>query len=90
MTDSPSGGGGTAAAATAVLTADAVTSATITNQGSGYTTPPAVTFAAPAVGGSELAYTILQHVVKTWEGNTYSWKLDVAAAVAGEADLQSA
>ena len=84
------GGGGTLAAGTAVLTADAVTSVTMTVPGSGYTTPPAVTFAAPAVGGSELAYTILQHRVKTWEGNTYSWKLDVAAAAAGEADLQSA
>ena len=85
-----SGGGGASATATSSLTSDVVTGTTVTAAGTGYTSLPTVTIDAPAAGGSEYAYTILQHVVKTWEGSTYSWKLDVAAAAAGEADLQSA
>lgn len=37
----------------------------------------------------ENARTLQQHRVKTFQGNQYSWKLDVAAAVVGEADLGS-
>jgi hypothetical protein len=42
-----SGGAGTGAAATAVLTNGSVTSVTVTNGGSGYTSDPTVTIAAP-------------------------------------------
>lgn len=41
------GGGGTGAAGTAVLTSGVVTSVTITNQGASYSSTPAVTFTAP-------------------------------------------
>jgi len=50
--DTPSitltGGGGSGAAATAILTNGTVTSITLTSQGSGYTSAPAVALAAPA------------------------------------------
>lgn len=42
-----SGGGGTGAAATAVITDGVVTAVNVTNGGSGYTTDPSVTIAAP-------------------------------------------
>jgi hypothetical protein len=49
--DTPSitltGGGGSGAAATAILTNGTVTSITLTSQGSGYTSAPAVALAAP-------------------------------------------
>lgn len=46
-----SGGGGSGAGGTAVLTNGRVTSVEITNAGSGYATPPTVTFSAPSQGG---------------------------------------
>lgn len=50
------GGGGSGAAATAVLTGDAVTSFTITNAGSGYTSAPTVSFTGG--GGSGATGTV--------------------------------
>lgn len=80
-----------AATATATISGGAVNSITVTDGGSGYTSVPAVTISAPAAGGTvEYARTLLQHTVKTWEGNSYKWKLGVAAAASGEADLPSA
>src|SRR5262249_37501675 len=43
-----SGGGGTGATGTAILTDGVVTGVTITDGGSGYTSPPTVTFSSPA------------------------------------------
>ena len=42
---------------------------------------------SPFGGGTKYAKTLLQHTVKTWDDNTYIWKLGVAAAVAGEATV---
>ena len=50
-----SGGGGSSAAGTAVLTAGRVTSVTMTNNGSGYTSDPTVTF-TNAIAGSKRIY----------------------------------
>ena len=47
-----SGGGGTGATATATLTGSAVSGLTITNAGTGYTSNPTLTIAAPTMGGS--------------------------------------
>lgn len=52
------GGGGTGAAATATITADAVTSIIITNVGSGYTSTPTVTFTG-GVGSGAAATAIV-------------------------------
>ena len=41
----------------------------------------------PFGGGTEYARTLLQHTVKTWSDNTYTWKLGVAAAATGEATV---
>ena len=47
-----SGGGGTGATATATLSGSAVSGLTITNPGTGYTSNPTLTIAAPQFGGS--------------------------------------
>lgn len=52
------GGGGTGAAATAVLTGTVVTSVTITNAGSGYTTAPAISFTGGAGTGATATSTL--------------------------------
>lgn len=54
------GGGGTGAAGTVVITGDAITSVTITNPGSGYTSAPTVTFSGTGTGASGTA--VLAHV----------------------------
>jgi len=54
------GGGGTGASGTATLSSTgAVTGVKITNGGSGYTTPPAVTFSAPPSGGTTATGTAI-------------------------------
>jgi len=83
---SVTGGNGTLSVASVGGTGD-ITGMTIDTAGTGHAIDDQITIEGV---GTEHAKTILQHVVKTWEGNTYSWKLDVAAAVTGEADLQSA
>lgn len=85
-------GDGTGATATATLTNGVVTSITVTDGGTGYTSAT-VALSAPAAGGTvEKAKTVLAHVVKTWEGNTYRWELGVDAddIGSGGASLQSA
>jgi hypothetical protein len=55
-----SGGGGSGAAGVAVVTGDAVTSITLTNAGSGYTSIPTVTIAAPSPGVQATASAVLE------------------------------
>jgi len=84
------GDGTTDPDATATLTAGVVTSVTLTG-GSADHNVCTITFSAPAAGGAiEYAKTLLQHVVKTWEGGTYAWKLGVSADVSGKATVKSA
>lgn len=84
------GNGTTDPTATATLTGGVVTAVTVTG-GSADHTSATITFSAPAEGGTvEYARTLLQHTVKTWEGNAYTWKLGVTASVAGAATLPSA
>lgn len=84
------GGNGTGGAATAVITNGVVTAINITNGGSDYTNAN-LTLDAPAVGGAiEYTRTLLQHTVKTWEGNVYTWKLGETASVDGAATLPAA
>lgn len=85
-------GDGTGATATAVLTAGVVTAINVTAGGSGFTAATA-TIDAPAAGGAvEKARTVLTHLVKTFEGNSYRWELGIDADVigAGGAFIQAA
>lgn len=52
------GGGGTGAAATAVLTSGVVTGITVTNAGSGYTSAPTVAFSGGAGSGASATATV--------------------------------
>lgn len=82
-----SGGGGSSAAGTAVLTDNKVTSVTITNVGSSYTSTPSVSLAAPAevtfnaasaVDGTDI--TLTSHPFETGDQVTYSDKGGTAIA----------
>jgi len=53
------GGGGSGAAATAIIGNGLVGIVTITNGGSGYTTSPSVTFTAPGIGSVAKAYAVV-------------------------------
>lgn len=86
-----SGDGTTDPTATATIVGGVVTAITVNGDGSADHNIVTVTLSAPAAGGAvEYAKTLLQHVVKTWEGNTYSWKLGVAASASGQATVNSA
>lgn len=75
-----SGGGGSGATATSTLTSvsgstppdEAVASITVIADGEGYSSTPTVTIAGP-VGDVEYIRILNAHVVKTFEGNQYSW-----------------
>jgi len=82
-----SGGGGSSAAGTAVLTDNKVTSVTVTNVGSSYTSAPTATAAAPsevtfnaasAVDGTDI--TLTSHPFETGDAVTYSDKSGTAIA----------
>ena len=53
------GGGGSGAAATAIIGNGVVGIVTITNGGSGYTTSPSVTFTGPGIGTTAKAYAVV-------------------------------
>jgi FtsP/CotA-like multicopper oxidase with cupredoxin domain len=71
-----SGGGGTGAAATAVLTAASVKSVTITNGGSGYTSAPTVAFSggggAGAAGTAVMTPIVVTGLTLTNAGSGYN------------------
>jgi len=84
------GDGTTDPTATATIVGGIVTAITVTG-GSADHNAVTVTLSAPAAGGTiQYARTLLQHVVKTWEGNTYSWKLGVTANAVGQSTITSA
>lgn len=86
-----SGGGGSGAAATAVLTSDAVTSLTITDPGSGYTSAPTIAFSGGAgtgaaatanlsdgamtVSGASIVVDITVSDISSVDAGAYTWKL---------------
>ena len=80
------GAGGSGATGTATLTGDAVDTISVDSPGTGFTVAAAVAIE----GSKEFARIIHTNNVKTFEGNTYTYRLDVAAAAIGEADIDSA
>lgn len=56
------GGGGTGAAGTAVITGDAVTGITITNPGTGYTSPPTISFTGGGGTGATATVALVSRV----------------------------
>lgn len=82
------GGGGTGAAGTAILSGDEVVGVTITNPGSGYTSAPAVGFTGGSGTGAVAAATLLTESdfvlppTRTWfvfEGYVSDFPFDFAA-----------
>jgi autotransporter-associated beta strand protein len=89
-----SGGGGSGAAATAVLTGGVVTAINITNGGTGYTSPPTMTLtAAPTGGTTATASTTLTVVSLTLGaagvGYTAAPSISIAAPPSGTAATAS-
>lgn len=62
-------GDGTGAAATAVLTGDAITSVTVGTAGTGYTEPPRI---ATNVSGAKFATKLHRNIVKVSDGGVYN------------------
>jgi hypothetical protein len=64
------GGGGTGATATAAVSGGQVTSVTITNAGTGYTSPPTISFGGPGTGAAATAIMASPHITVTMTGFT--------------------
>jgi hypothetical protein len=65
-----SGGGGTGATATATVSGGQVTGVTITNAGTGYTSPPTISFGGPGTGAAATAIMASPHITVTMTGFT--------------------
>ena len=81
-------GSGTATAH-GVVTSGALTSVVIDTRGS-YTVIPTVAVAAVSTAVVEYAKKIAAHLVSTFIGNVYKWRLQPDVIVAGEANIESA
>ncbi len=81
-----SGNTGDNAEVTATISGGAVNSVTIDNAGDGFEEVPSIVVEGPA---DEHARTVLQYLVKTFEGNIYKYDVDDAADESGEADISA-
>ena len=91
-----SGGGGANAAATATISPSFVTSYTIVNGGSGYTSPPYLKFPTPAVGQTApvatttIANGVVSSIVVTNGGSGYTSAPSVTVSGAGTGAIATA
>ncbi len=82
--------GSGAATATAIATAGAVTSVTVTLGGSYTIAVPEVTITETGSGVTEFARKLSAHLVTTFSDHVFVWKLQGQPVVDGEANIQSA